>query len=92
MFQVTLNRFKAKDEELLAEGQAGFRPDRSTVEQTFNSQVIIEKHLQHQRYLFHKFLNFKKAFDRVRPVAGPQKLQQRGRTGSNYSGTICEHQ
>ena len=45
--------------------QAGVRPGQSTVEQTLNSRVIIEKHLQHQRDLFHNFIDFKKAFDRV---------------------------
>ena len=37
----------------------------SSVEQIFNSRVIIEKHLQHQRDLFHNFIDFKKAFYRV---------------------------
>ena len=55
----------AKAEELLAEEQAGSRSGQSTVEQTLNSRVIIEKHLQHQRDLFHNFIDFKKAFDRV---------------------------
>ena len=55
----------AKAEELLAEEQAGFRPGRSTVEQIFNSRVIIEKHLQHQRDQLHNFIDFKKIFDRV---------------------------
>ena len=45
MLRVLLNRLKAKAEELLAEHQAGFWPGRSTVEQSFNSRVIIEKHL-----------------------------------------------
>ena len=61
----TLSRFQAKTEELLAEEQAGFKPGRSTAEQIFNSRVIIEKHLQHQHDLFHNFVDFKKAFDRV---------------------------
>ena len=88
MLRVILNRLKAKAEELLAEEQAGFRPGRSTVEQIFNSRVIIEKRLQHQRYLFHNFVDFKKAFDRVWPVAKPQKLLLRGKSGSSHSGTI----
>ena len=65
MLQVILIRLKAKAEELLAEEQAGFRPGRSMVEQIFNSRVIIETHLQHQRDLFHNFIDFKKEFDRV---------------------------
>ena len=65
MLWVILNWLMAKDEELLAEEQAGFRPGCST-EQNFNSWVIIEKHLQHQHDLLHNFIDFKKAFDRVR--------------------------
>ena len=42
-----------------------FRPGRSTVEQSFSSWVIIEKHLQYKRDLFHNFKDFKQAFDRV---------------------------
>ena len=75
MLRVILNRLKAKAEELLAEEQAGFRPGRSTVEQIFNSRVIIEKRLQHQHYLFHNFVDFKKAFDRVWPAGLWQNLR-----------------
>ena len=65
MLRVILNRLKSKAEELLSEEQAGFRAGRSTVEQIFNCRVLIEKHLQHQKDLFHNFIDFKKAFDRV---------------------------
>ena len=65
MLRVVLSRLRDKAEELLAEEQASFRPGRSTVEQTFNSRVIIKQHIQHQCDLFHNFLVFKKAFDRV---------------------------
>ena len=65
MLRVILIRLKVKAEELLAEDQAGFRLDRSTVEQIFNCPVIIEKHMRNQRNLFHNFIDFKKAFDRV---------------------------
>ena len=65
MLCIILNRVKAKAEELLSEEQAGFRAGRSTVEQIFNCRVLIEKHLQCQRDLFHNFIDFKKAFDRV---------------------------
>ena len=65
MLRVILNRLKAKAEEVLAKEQAGFRPGRSTSEQICNSRVIIEKHLHHQRDIFHNLIYFKKAFDRV---------------------------
>ena len=44
---------------------ASFGSGRSTVEQIFDSRVIIAKHLEHQRSLYHNFIDFKKAFDRV---------------------------
>ena len=63
MLCIILNHLKSKAEELLSEEQAGFRAGWSTVEQIFNCRVLIEKHLQHQRDLFHNFIDFKKAFD-----------------------------
>ena len=75
MLQFILNRLKAKAEELLAEDQTGFRPGWSTVEQIFNSQVITEKHLEHQRDLFNNFIEFKKACDRVWHVGLYQVLR-----------------
>ena len=65
MLRIILNRLKTKAEELLSEEQAGFRPRRSTVEQIFSCRVLMEKHLQHQKDLYHNFIDFKKAFDRV---------------------------
>ena len=65
MLQIILNRLQARAEELQPEEQACFRPGRSTIEQIFNSRVIIEKHLQNQRDLFHNFIDFKGAFYRV---------------------------
>jgi hypothetical protein len=63
--RIILNRLTSKANEVLSEEQAGFRAGRSTIEQIFNCRVLIEKHLQHQRDLFHNFIDFKKAFDRV---------------------------
>ena len=37
----------------------------SSVEQIFNSRVFTEKHLQHYHDLFHNFIDFKKACDRI---------------------------
>ena len=94
MLRVILNRLKTKAKELLAEEQAGVWPGRSTIEQTFNGRLIVEKDLQYQRDLLHNFVDFKKPFDSLayRPVAGPRKLQLRGRTGSSHLGTISELQ
>ena len=47
--------------------QAGFRVH--TTEQLFNLRILCEKYLQHQQNLYHVFVDFKKAFDRVRHAA-----------------------
>ena len=63
--KIMLNRLKPRAERIIAEEQAGFRAGRSTTEQIFNLRILCEKYLQHQQGLYHVFINFKKAFDRV---------------------------
>ncbi|KAK2180178.1 hypothetical protein NP493_454g03017 [Ridgeia piscesae] len=63
--KILLNRLKPQAEKIIAEEQAGFRPGRSTTEQIFNLRILCEKYLQHQQDLYHVFIDFKKAFDRV---------------------------
>ena len=65
MLKVILNRLKPQAEEIIAEEQAGFRAGRSPTEQIFNLRILCEKYLQHQQDLYHVFIDFKKAFDRV---------------------------
>ena len=65
MLKVILNRLKPQAEEIIAEEQAGFRAGRSTTEQIFNLRILCEKYLQHQQNLYHVFIDFKTAFDRV---------------------------
>ncbi|XP_047499509.1 uncharacterized protein LOC125045958 [Penaeus chinensis] len=65
MLRILLNRLKPQAETIIVEEQAGFRAGRSTTEQIFNLRIICEKHLQHQQDLYHVFIDFKKAFDRV---------------------------
>lgn len=65
MLRIILNRLKPQAEEIIAEEQAGFRAGRSTTEQIFNLRILCEKYLQHQQDLYHVFIDFKKAFDRV---------------------------
>lgn len=36
-----------------------------TFKEIFNLRVLCEKYSQHQQYLYHVFIDFKKAFDRV---------------------------
>ncbi|KAI0221682.1 hypothetical protein LSAT2_027035 [Lamellibrachia satsuma] len=65
MLKILLNRLKPQAEEIIAEEQAGFRAGLSTIEQIFNLRILCEKHLQHQQSLYHVFIDFKKAFDKV---------------------------
>ena len=65
MLKILLNRLTPQAETIIAEEQAGFRPGRSTTEQIFNLRILCERYLQHQQDLFHVFVDFKKAFDRV---------------------------
>ena len=63
MLKIILNRLKPQAE-ITAEEQAGFRAGRSTTEQ-INLRILCEKYLQHQQDLYHVFIDFKRAFDRV---------------------------
>ena len=69
MLKIILNRLKPQAEKIIAEEQAGFRAGRSTTEQTFNLRILCDKYLQHQQDLYHVFIDFKKAFNRVWHVA-----------------------
>ena len=65
MLKIILNKLKPQVEKIIAEEQAGFRAGRSNTEQIFNLQSMCEKYLQHHQDLYHVFIDFKKAFDRV---------------------------
>ena len=64
MLKIILNRLKLQAE-VIAEEQAVFRAGRSTTEKIFNLRILCEKYLQHQQDLYHAFIHFKKAFNRV---------------------------
>ena len=65
MLKILLNRLTPQAEMIIAEEQAGFRPGRSTTEHIFSLRILCKRNLQHQQDVFHVFVNFKKAFDRV---------------------------
>ena len=65
MLKIILNRLKPQAETIIAEEQEGFRAGRSTTEQIFNLRILCEKYLQHQQDLYHVFIDFKRAFERV---------------------------
>ena len=64
ILNIILNRLKPQAE-IIAEEQASFKAARSTTEQIFNLRILRGKYLQHQQDLYHVFIDFKKAFDRV---------------------------
>ena len=65
MLRVILNRLIDHAEQIMEEEEVGFRTWKSTTEQILNSRVLVEKQLEHQKDLFHDFIDCKKAFDRV---------------------------
>ena len=65
ILKIILNRLKPQAEKLITEEQAGFRAGMSTSEQIFNLHILCERFLLHQQDLYHVFIDFKKAFDRV---------------------------
>ena len=76
MLKVILNRLKTQAEEIIAEEQAGFRAERGTIEQIFNLRTLCEKYLQHQQNLYHVFIDFKNAFDKVWHAASLATMQK----------------
>ena len=65
MLKFIRNRLQPQAEEIIAEAQAGFRAVRSTTDQIFNLRIFCEKYMQHQQNLYHVFIDFKNALDRV---------------------------
>ena len=65
MLRILMDRLKTQAEETIKEEQAGFRAGKGPIEQIFNLRILSEKYLQHQQSLYHVFVDFKKAFDRV---------------------------
>ena len=65
MLKIILNRLKMQAKKIIAKEQAGFRAEWRTTEQIFNLKILCDKYLQYQQDLYHVFIDFKKAFDRV---------------------------
>ena len=66
-------------EAILAEEQAGFRPERSTVEQVFALKMLIQHRIKKKDgKVFAVFIDYKKAFDRVWHDGLVSVLQQYG--------------
>ena len=65
VLKIILNRLKPQAEKIITEEQAGFTAGGSTTEQIFNLSILCEKYLQHQQDLYHVFIDFKRAFNKV---------------------------
>ena len=65
VLKIIVNRVKPQAEKIIAEEHADFIAGRSTTEQIINLRIFCEKYLQHKQDLYHVFIDFKKAFNRV---------------------------
>ena len=65
MLKIIKNRLQPQADRIIAEEQAGFMKYRSTIEQIFNLRILCEKNNLQQKKLYHIFIDFRKAFDRV---------------------------
>ena len=65
MLKIILNGLTLQAEKIIAEVQAGFRAGGSTTEQIFNLRILCEKYIKHQQDLYHVFIDFSRAFNRV---------------------------
>jgi len=62
---IILNRLSAQLEPYLSEEQAGFRPNRSTIQQILTLRLVAEKAREINQPVHNCFIDFKKAFDSV---------------------------
>lgn len=65
LMSVLTERLRAQTEEHLADEQAGFRKDRSTVQQILTLRLIGEKARRKDKKIFNCFVDFQKAFDSI---------------------------
>jgi len=65
LLKIIQKRISPRVEEVLSESQAGFRRGRSTVEQITTIKILNEKVRDTGKLIFHNFIDFRKAFDRV---------------------------
>ena len=65
LLTVLLNRLKHHMHPYLAEEQAGFRKDRSTIHQILSLRLVAEKAKRNGKKIYNCFIDFQKAFDTV---------------------------
>lgn len=62
MLKTIQNYHSTTREELLAEVQAGFKPNRNTIKYVISCSILTE-YLQHQQGLFNNSIDFKEIWD-----------------------------
>jgi hypothetical protein len=65
LMMILAERLRNHMEEHLADEQAGFRKDRSTIQQILAVRLIAEKARRKNKKIYNCFVDFKKAFDSV---------------------------
>ena len=76
--KIILNRMKGEVDRKLRPNQAGFRPNRSTVDQITTLRIIIEQTKEWNTQLFINFIDYTKAFDSLDRTSLWKLLQHYG--------------
>ncbi|CAF1682339.1 unnamed protein product, partial [Adineta ricciae] len=82
---VLLNRLKHHLDPYLSEEQAGFRKDRSTVQQILILRLLAEKAKRNNKKIYNCFIDFQKAFDTIKHKnhMGSSQIVRRKQQGGN---------
>ena len=83
LLKIVMDRMKMKVEAELDDAQSGFRQGKGTREGLLNLRLICERHLEVQKDVYICFLEYEKAFDRVRHEPLIQCLREIGVDGKD---------
>ena len=83
LLKIVMDRMKGKIEAELYDAQSGFRQGKGTREGALNIRLICERHLEVHKYVYICFLDYEKAFDRVRHEPLMQCLHEIGVDGKD---------
>ena len=83
LLKIVMDRMKGKIEAELDDAQSGFRQGKGTREGLLNLRLICERHLEVQKDVYICFLDYEKAFDRVRHEPLMQCLSEIGVDGKD---------
>ena len=66
LFNIILGRLTPYVDEIIGDHQCGFRRNRSTIDQIFCIQQILEKKWEYDGTVHQLFIDFKKAYDSIK--------------------------